>query len=78
MIKADSIKIVCRVSVHIMVFIPPRNVYSQIKRIVTSTVTKKGAPQDSKTLRCKTLATIYNLNDAPIVREIIKNIDPVL
>jgi hypothetical protein len=53
-------------------------VYSQIKRIVTSTVTKKGAPQDSNTLRCKTLATIYNLNDAPIVLEIIKNIDPVL
>ena len=57
---------------------PQRNVYNQINKIVTSTVTKKGEPQFSNTLRCKTLATIYNLKEAPMVREIIKNIDPVL
>ena len=41
--------------------------------MVTNTVRKKGVPRSSNMLRCKTLATMYNLNEAPIVLERIKN-----
>jgi len=46
--------------------------------MVTNTVRKKGVPRFSNMLRCKTLATMYNRNEAPIVLERIKNNDPVL
>ncbi len=46
--------------------------------MVTNTVRKKGVPRSSNMLRCKTLATMYNRNEAPIVLDSIKHNEPVL
>ena len=48
---ANNIKIVCNMSVQMMVFIPPRLVYSQIKATVTITEETKDIfnPMGSKT-----------------------------
>lgn len=63
---ASNIQIVCNVSVQIIVFIPPIKVYDQINRMEMTTVSKKETPIGPKTNAWSTIATRYNLNEAPI------------
>ena len=63
----NSIKVVCRVSVHIIVFMPPLYVYSHIKKMVTKVVIKNGIPNEAKNNTSSTLATKNNLKEAPRV-----------
>ena len=75
---ATSIKVVCTVSVQMMVRIPPLKVYNQINRMVTTTLIQNGIPHWLKMLRCNTLATRNNLKEAPIIRDNRKKEAPVL
>jgi hypothetical protein len=49
-----------------------------MSNINAKTVTQNGTPHPSKTKVCRTFTTIYNRNEAPIIREIIKKKEPVL
>jgi hypothetical protein len=71
-------KVVCNVSVHIIVFIPPLYVYSQINIIVINVVIKKGIPNWLNNNYCKTNATRYNLTEAPNKRDKKKQLAPHL
>ena len=71
-------KNVCRVSVHIIVFIPPLLVYIQISKTEVITVISNGIPISSNNISCKTLETNSNLIEAPINLESKKKEAPVL
>src|SRR5690606_4712948 len=75
---ADTRNVVCSVSVQTIVLIPPLNVYTQMRKIVTRTVTQKGMPAASKMASCSTMAARNNLNAAPMTRESRKKNDPDL
>ena len=69
---------VCKVSVHTIVFIPPRLVYNQINKIEITTVNQNGTPKASKTIYCMANATKNSRKEAPVTRDNKKKKAPVL
>jgi hypothetical protein len=67
-ITEDTRNTVCSVSVMMIVFKPPLNVYDQIRPREIKTVAQNGIPYESKMNRCNTITTKYSLNEDPMVR----------
>ena len=77
-ISAPIRKVVCSMSVHTTVLMPPRNVYSKMMAIITMAVAQIGMFQPSKTKICNTKITRYIRNAEPSNRDRKKNSAPVL